>query len=196
MRLPVWKRKPVASEVAIPARHTEWGVNQRGTFLRLIADFEPALRRLAAAYFDQSPDREDLFQEIAIALWKAIPNFRGDSTERTWLYRIAHNVAISSSARARSRGRREEWVHPGFERPSGTPNAEQQALRAEKRQQLVDSIRELQGLDRQIILLHLEDLSYAEVAHVTGLSETAVAARLSRIREKLRIAVRRKEEAQ
>ncbi|MBZ5522965.1 MAG: RNA polymerase subunit sigma-70, partial [Acidobacteriia bacterium] len=58
---------------------------RRETFLRLIAEYQGALRRLAAVYVTDSRDREDLVQEIAVALWQAIPGFRGESSERTWL---------------------------------------------------------------------------------------------------------------
>ncbi len=64
------------------------------------------MRRLAAVYVNDGRDREDLVQEIAVALWQAIPKFRGEASERTWLYRIAHNTAITASAKLWRRGRR------------------------------------------------------------------------------------------
>ena len=162
-------------------------------FLRLMQQFEPASRRLAAAYFDREPDRADLFQEIAIALWQAIPRFRKESSERTWLYRIAHNVAISSSAKTHRRARREEFLSEEFEHPSAATGVEEGLLLGEKRRALVDSIRRLAAADRQIILLHLEGLSYTEIEEVSGLSETAIATRLSRIRAKLKEEIRKRE---
>jgi len=167
--------------------------DRNDVFLRLMQQFEPALRRLAAAYFDREVDRADLFQEIALALWQAIPRFRRESSERTWLYRIAHNVAISSSARTRRRARREEFLSEEFEHPSAAAGAEEGLLLGEKRRALVDSIRLLAATDRQIILLHLEGLSYAEIEEVSGLSETAIATRLSRIRAKLKEEIRKRE---
>jgi RNA polymerase sigma factor (sigma-70 family) len=163
------------------------------TFVRLIVQFESALRRLAAAYLVQEGQRDDLFQEIALALWQAIPNFRKESSERTWLYRIAHNVAISFSARTYRQGRREEALPEELDHPSPAVGAEQELLREEKRRALVDSIRQLAATDRQIILLHLEGLSYAEIEEVSGLSETAIATRLTRIRAKLKEGIQRRE---
>jgi len=192
MRLPVWKRNPMVGEVALEARSAVQEASQQ-TFLRLIAQYESALRRLAGAYVAQSTDREDLFQEIAVAIWQAVPGFRGESSERTWLYRIAHNVAISSVAKARRRGQREEGMAERFDYASLAPNAEQEVLRSEKLRLLNEAIRDLPAIDRQIILLHLEGLSYGEIEEVSGLSEAAVATRLTRIREKLKekIAIRR-----
>ena len=155
-------------------------------FLRLITHYEPALRRLAGAYLERTSDREDLVQDIALALWKAIPAFRGDSSERTWLYRIAHNVAITSAVKTIRRGKREERISDAFEHPSSAPDTEHELLSEEKRRLLFDSIRSLPTVDRQLVVLHLEGLSYTEIERVTGLSQSAIATRLSRIRGRLR----------
>lgn len=193
MRLPVWKRKPMIAEAVAETSLVSQESDRSDVFLRLVQQFEPALRRLAAAYFHREADRADLFQEIALALWQAIPRFRRESSERTWLYRIAHNVAISSSARTHRRARREEFLSEEFEHPSAAAGAEEGLLLGEKRRALVDSIRLLAATDRQIILLHLKGLSYAEIEEVSGLSETAIATRLSRIRAKLKQEIRKRE---
>ena len=183
----------MVAEAALEAGVALSDVSRRDTFLRLISEYESALRRLAGAYADAPSDRDDLFQEIAVAVWRAIPRFRGESSERTWLYRIAHNVAISSVARAERREGKESLMPEEFEHPSPALNAEQEILRAERVRLLNQAIRELSITDRQIILLHLEGLGYAEIEQVSGLSESAIATRLSRIRERLRekIAIRR-----
>lgn len=193
MRLPIWKRKPMVAEAVAETALVSQEPDRDDVFLRLIEQFEPALRRLAAAYFDREADRADLFQDIALALWQAIPSFRRESSERTWLYRIAHNVAISSSAKTHRQAKREEFLSEEFEHPSAAAGAEQGLLLGEKRRALVDSIRRLAATDRQIILLHLEGLSYADIEEVSGFSETAVATRLSRIRAKLKEEIRKRE---
>ena len=195
MRLPIWKRKPMVAEAVAETALDSEESDRNDVFLRLMQQFEPALRRLAAAYFDREADRADLFQEIALALWQAIPRFRKESSERTWLYRIAHNVAISSSAKTHRRARREEFLSEEFEHPSAAAGAEEGLLLGEKRRALVDSIRRLAAADRQVILLHLEGLSYTEIEEVSGLSETAIATRLSRIRAKLKEEIRKREVA-
>ena len=181
------------AETAIVASQPVVETTHRETFLRLVEQYEPALRRLAGAYLEQQADREDLFQEIAVALWQAIPRFRGESSERTWLYRIAHNVAITATTRVRGRSKREEPISEPFEQASHLPSAEQDLLHREKQQWLIEAVRQLPVVDRQIILLHLEGLSYAEIETISGLSETAIATRLSRTREKLRAQIQRKE---
>jgi len=158
---------------------------RRDVFVRLLEKYEPALRRLASGYAAQEADREDLFQEIAVGVWKAIPKFRGDASERTWLYRIAHNIAISSSALLRKRGRKEEPMPEGTDYRSPI-DREQEILRSEKRALLVRAIRSLPAIDRQIVLLHLEGLNYAQIEEISGISQSAIGSRLSRLRDSLR----------
>lgn len=63
------------------------------------------MRRLCAVYARGQQDPEDLFQNIFLALWKALPAYRGDAAERTWVYSIAHNVALTS------RAKESRWLH-------------------------------------------------------------------------------------
>ena len=159
---------------------------RRERFLALIGQYEAPLRRLVGAYLAHPADREDLFQEIALALWQAIPGFRGEASERTWLYRIAHNIAISACARRGRRGRHEEPMPEGFEPPAAGASSEERLVREEKRRLLLLAIRELPAVDRQVVLLHLEGLGYSEIEEVCGLSQSAIATRLTRIRDRLR----------
>ncbi|HLY19318.1 MAG TPA: sigma-70 family RNA polymerase sigma factor [Bryobacteraceae bacterium] len=168
-------------------------LDRKTAFLRLFDQYARALERLAGAYVAAREDREDLVQEIAAALWQALPGFRAEASERTWLYRIAHNVAITASVRRRKRENRE--IAPGerLDAPSAGASAEQNLLAEEKRRMLLEAIRQLPAPDRQITVLHLEGLSGAEIAEVAGLAEGSVATRLTRIREKLRRAIRAQE---
>jgi RNA polymerase sigma factor (sigma-70 family) len=141
----------------------------------LLVRYGGALRRLAAVYFANAADREELFQEIALALWTALPRFRGDASERTWLYRVAHNVAITHKAR-RCRRDREAPLEDLPSNGSGARDArlDVQAL-----------IRRLPTVDCQILSLHLDGLSGSEIAEVTGLTQSNVGVRLMRARQKL-----------
>jgi RNA polymerase sigma factor (sigma-70 family) len=145
----------------------------------------PALRRLAWSYTRDPEQREDLFQEIAVALWKALPNFRGDSSERTYVYRVAHNTALRFIMSHRQLAVREQGPAQREIEPVSTDNPERDAIRNQRRQQLWRAVQNLPMVDRQIALLHLEGLSTAEVVDVTGFSEGMVAMRLSRLRRKL-----------
>ncbi|MBZ5593609.1 MAG: sigma-70 family RNA polymerase sigma factor [Acidobacteriia bacterium] len=156
-----------------------------GRFCELFEAYQPALRRLVSAYVINAADREDLLQEIAAGIWKSLPGFRGDSSERTWIYRIAHNIAIRTSSQVRARGAREPGLETSFDHPSGERSAEDALLIGERQRALMNGIRELPAVDRQIVTLHLEGLSAAEIDEVTGVSAGAIATRLTRIRQKL-----------
>jgi RNA polymerase sigma-70 factor (ECF subfamily) len=128
--------------------------------------------------------RDDLFQEIAMALWTALPHFRGDSSERTWVYRIAHNTAISFAASRRRRDGRERAGELERE-PVAPAHQEGDAIERQQRVRLWAAVQELSITERQVIVLHLEGLSAVEIEAVTGVSAGAVATRLTRIRQKL-----------
>lgn len=172
----------------MPLQAIETGAGEadrEAAFLRLMAEFRAAIWRLVCAYTAKAADREDLFQEIALAIWTAIPRFRGESSERTWLYRIAHNVALSNQTRVGRHERHARTVEPAMDWPSQGLHPEQQALHRERSELLVELVRTLPAGDRQVLLLHLEGLSDAEVAEVSGLSAGAVATRLSRTRSRI-----------
>lgn len=128
MRLPIWMIAEAATAHREVQRQAE-PYNRR--FCELFEAYQSALRRLAAAYVLNSADREDLVQDIAAAVWTALPAFRGESSERTWIYRIAHNVAIRNAARVRTRLTREPGLESPFDRPSGAKSAEDTLIRAE-----------------------------------------------------------------
>jgi RNA polymerase sigma-70 factor (ECF subfamily) len=157
---------------------------QQREFERIISAHGPAISRLARAFTRSESDREDLFQEIAIALWQALPRFRGECSERTFLFRIANNKAIDWLARRRS-----ERSLPDFEVPDCSPGAEAGLLRRERSDRLRKAVRRLPVILRQIVILALEDLSYREIAEVLGISESNAGARLTRARQLLREAL-------
>lgn len=142
------------------------------------------LQRLAYGYARDPAAREDLVQEIALALWTALPSFRGDASERTWLYRVAHNTAIRFTTR-RMRRERHERTDDGVAELASSANPERSAIESEQRDRLLLAIQALSLPDRQIVMLHLEGLSAAEIEAVTGISAGNVATRLTRSRQKL-----------
>jgi RNA polymerase sigma-70 factor (ECF subfamily) len=176
----------MAAESAIADQTSKLNATaQSSRFCELFETYQPGLRRLVSAYVTNPMDREDLLQEIAAGIWKSLPSFRGDASERTWIYRVAHNIAIRSSSRQRARSAREYVIEAGFDRASTKAGAEHELLADERRRALINGIRELPMLDRQIITLHLEGLSAAEIEDVSGILRGAVATRLTRIRQRL-----------
>ena len=151
-------------------------------FDRLVAANGPALTRLAASYTNTPSDRDDLLQEIAMALWQALPRFRGECSERTFLFRIANNRAIAHLARSRSQPVRGEEV----EVHDPSPGPEAGLAREQRVERLRRAIHQLPLVYRQVITLSLEGLGYGEIAEVLGISESNVGVRLTRARQILR----------
>jgi len=162
-------------------------------WLRLMEQYRAALWRLVLSYEADPGAREDLLQEIALGIWQAIPAFRGDSSERTWLYRIAHNTAISASVLRKRRNSREVELPESAEPRSNSEHPDRALVRQEQREAMLAAIRELPAIDRQLIVLHLEGLSYREIEQIAGMSEGAIATRLTRIRDRLAANIRGKE---
>ena len=142
-----------------------------------------ALGRLAASYAREPGEREDLFQEIVVAIWKALPRFRRECSERTFIFRIAHNRGIAHLARRRlpTAGAPDE-----LDVRSPGPNPEQALSKAQEGRRLLDAVHRLPLGYRQVVTLTLEGFGYGEIADVLGISESNVGARLTRARQMLR----------
>ena len=152
-------------------------------FDRLLVPNGPALTRLAASYTNTLSDRDDLLQEIALAVWQALHRFRGECSERTFLFRIAHNRAIAYLSRSRSQ--RAETVDE-IEIHDPSPDPESGLEQVQRADRLQRAIRALPVAYRQAITLTLEGLPYEEIADVIGISESNVGVRLTRARQLLR----------
>jgi RNA polymerase sigma factor (sigma-70 family) len=152
-------------------------------FDRLLAASGPALVRLAASYTNTSGDRDDLFQEIAVALWQALPRFRGESSERTFLFRVAHNRAIDYLRRHRPRS---TSIDTDTILTDSRHNPEAGLARAQQGERLRQAIQRLPVPYRQVITLVLEEVSYSEIAQILGITESNVGVRLNRARQLLR----------
>ncbi len=152
-------------------------------FEDLLSEYGPGLSRLAASYESIAHVREDLLQDIRLALWRALPAFRGECSLRTFVYRIAHNRGLSHVYRRKRQV--PEGDEPGeIVDPKSDP--ESSAIRNSMQIRLVRAIRSLPVAYRQVVTMTLESLSHAEIAQVLGISESNVAVRLSRARALLR----------
>ena len=155
-------------------------------FDELLAENGPGLARLAASFTDTPSDRDDLLQEIALAVWRALASFRGECSARTFLYRIAHNRAIAYLARNRPRF---PEASGEIDAPDPAPNPELGLAREQAAERLRRAVHCLPLIYRQVITLTLEGMGYAEIGEVLGISESNVGARLSRARQLLRAAM-------
>jgi RNA polymerase sigma-70 factor (ECF subfamily) len=152
-------------------------------FDELLAAHGSALGRLAASYTRSAAEREDLVQEIALAIWGALPGFRGECSERTFLFRIAHNRALAHVARRRLPVAESDTL-PEVE--DATPDPEKALSIDQRGRLLMAAIQRLPVTHAQVVTLTLEGMTYQEIADVLGITETNVGARLTRGREMLR----------
>ena len=151
-------------------------------FSLLLTQHEGILWKVAYAWSDQAADREDLVQEMRLQLWRAFPRCDPQRPFTTWMYRIALNVAISGK---RSRQRESLRRLPYDQVPEPMARQADVDLMAQSRE-LFEVIERLQDADRALLLLYLDDYTHAEIAEVIGITESNVAMRLSRLRQKLR----------
>ena len=157
---------------------------QEQHFERILAAHGPALSRLAASYTNTLSDRDDLLQEIGFALWQALSRFRGECSERTFAFRIAHNRGITYLARARAQA--SGSIDEGeIEVHDPAPGPESDLAQRQRADRLRQAVHRLPVAYRQVIMLTLEGLGYREISEVLGISESNVGVRLSRARQLL-----------
>ncbi|TQM12988.1 RNA polymerase sigma-70 factor (ECF subfamily) [Pseudoxanthomonas sp. 3HH-4] len=139
--------------------------------------------KVAGTYAWHPDDRDDLMQDIATQLWRAWPGYDSARPFATWMYRIALNVAISH-VRGRTRAPSPEAWHEDHH-DLADPHAHDHEAH-EQVDLLYRFIQAQPPLDRALLLLYLEDRSHREMADVLGLSETNVATKISRLKQRLR----------
>jgi RNA polymerase sigma-70 factor, ECF subfamily len=158
-------------------------------FERIAAEYAAPIARLAGAHEADRSLRQDLLQEIHLALWRSLPAFQNRCSLRTWVYRVAHNVAATHVVRARRR-RTSQLVNlddveiADDSADFGTTVDEARALA-----RVAQLIQRLKPIDRQVIILHLEGLSRDDIAEIAGLSFSNVAIKIHRIKLLLRRAL-------
>jgi RNA polymerase sigma-70 factor (ECF subfamily) len=152
------------------------------TFLRVIQQYAAPLARVAAGYVVDAGEQDDLLQEIHFALWRALPGFRGESSELTFVLSVAHNRGITFAARSK---RRQTSPLPAAV-PDPRVTLDGDVERHERAASLYAAIRQLPAGQRQAIMLRLEGLSGKEIAAAQGTTENNVNVRLNRARAALR----------
>jgi RNA polymerase sigma-70 factor (ECF subfamily) len=147
-------------------------------FIDLVESNKGIIHKISLMYSSNVADKEDLYQEICMQLWRSFGNYRGEARHSTWLYRVALNTAISTVRKSR---RLIDTVSLDPEQHYHTRDSEKE----DRTRILLEAIAKLDRIDRAIILLWLEEQKYEEIAEIMGLSVSAVSVRLVRIRTKL-----------
>lgn len=155
-------------------------------FLELVEENEERFRHLCRIYADRSAGEKDLYQEILIQIWRALPSFEGSASIHTWAYRIALNTAISFVRKKRTR----RDYHDRYRREKASRRGRRHTApdkwdEPERVITLYDAIGRLNPSEKAILSMYLEDFSYAEIAYVTDITENHVGVKLHRIKKKL-----------
>ena len=141
-----------------------------------------ALERLAGGY-ERDPDaRRDLLQEIHVALWRSLARYDGRCSLRTWVYRVAHNTAITHVVRPRAGTPVLVALDESLDEMAEAVDREQGVDRRRALERLYALIHRLRPIDRQVMLLYLEEEDAASIAEITGLSAANVATKIHRIK--------------
>lgn len=147
-------------------------------FVDLFERNRSRLLRLCAAYAGSAADADDLFQDVMVNVWNGLPSFRGDASASTWLYRITVNTALMWR-RSRARETR-VIVHSVDAASAARAVAASPSDPDERTERMRRAIAALPAKERVCLTLHLEGISYKEIAAITGMTVNYVGVRISR----------------
>lgn len=154
---------------------------QQRRFLEWTREYGAILHHVVNG-FAAGDDRNDLLQEVLMAVWKSIPAFRDQAKPSSYLYRVSHNAALLWTRTEKNYQKR---ITQFSAFASNDFTHENDALAEERLAQLYSAIRELKPLDRSLILMSLDGVSYRDMAEVLGLTESNVGVKISRIKNQL-----------
>lgn len=147
-------------------------------FSQMVKDNRGTIYSVCYMFSNDADEVADLFQEVLVRLWSGFATFHGQSETRTWIYRVALNTCISIDRKKKRRKKAMLSMDVDYFDDSDTSSAQVKLLH--------DRIARLQPLDRAIVLLWLEQVSYDEIGDIVGISAKNVSVRLYRIRLQLK----------
>ncbi len=151
-------------------------------FTKLIEDNQGIIHKICNIYTDDEFSHEDLFQEIVLQLWRSFESFKGNSKFSTWMYRVSLNTAI-----VLIRKRKRTIATSSIENQVLNFKSDEIDTVTEERVQLLYSaIKFLNSVERALILMYLEDLSYKEIAETMGITEVNARVKMNRVKLKLK----------
>ena len=148
----------------------------------MITQHQGIIHKVCGMYCHREEERKDLFQDIVLQLWRAYDSFKGDSKLSTWMYRVALNTAISGFRKQKRKPEQTPLSDQILQiaHATGDPDWE------EKRTFLYQAINHLSEVEKAIVMLHLEEHSYEEIAEIIGITINYVGVKLNRIKAKLK----------
>jgi RNA polymerase sigma factor (sigma-70 family) len=147
-----------------------------------IGEHESLLHKVCRIYAYTDADRQDLFQEIVMQLWKSYPRFKGDAKFSTWMYRVAINTAITGL-------RKKKDFITSYEPDSMPAHITDDNVSGQKEERIAElykAIDQLNQVEKAIVMLYMEDRSYEEMEDILGISQGNLRVKMNRIKDKLR----------
>lgn len=152
-------------------------------FLTRLEEHKLIIYKICNSYCPNPHDRQDLAQEITYQLWRSYTRFDGRVKFSTWMYRIALNVAITLYRKTKTKESVIRLAEPNEETEDKKEDRTELETNISVLQQFINQLKEL---DKALMILYLEEKSYHEIAEILGITETNVATRISRVKEKLK----------
>jgi RNA polymerase sigma factor (sigma-70 family) len=153
------------------------------TFLMGVEQNQHKLLRICSVYSLDDDDKKDLFQEALVHIWQSMPSFEQRSSLSTWMFRITLNVCLRLQSKEKKK--RDRFVKLDSISIGQISIDDSVVETQEQLAKLRACIKKLNDADKAVVTLYLEELSYSEIASVTGLSENNIAVKLKRIKAKL-----------
>jgi len=154
-------------------------------FATAIEEHRDALYRVCCAYVREEADRQDIYQEVLIRVWKSLDAFRGQANLGTWLYRVAVNTCLGWLRREKRRSQMLQRACKEQQVVAASSGEPLPAAGKDDLQQLYSRVAELPPVDRLLVSLYLEEMTTLEMAEVLGISEGNVRVKLHRIKNQL-----------
>lgn len=156
--------------------------NHKEIYISIFNEYRDKILRICFAYLDDHSYAEDIFQEVLMAIWTGLKNFRNESGYGTWVYRITVNTIFLFNKKERKRS--SEQIRENII-DSSVNEMEQKIRDEENLEKLYSAISSLDEFDRILISLYLEQLKYDEIGSVLGISANHVGVKINRIKEKI-----------
>lgn len=151
----------------------------RSIFESLHNSYQSMVLQMCTGFVNGDKDvAADLSQEVFINVWNALPNFRSESSHKTWIYRIAVNTCLQYIRKSKNKIR-VPIEHATFVQ-------DQNGNEQERANELMKAIGQLENVDRLVIMMVLDELEYEEIARVMGISENNLRVKIHRIKQRLK----------
>lgn len=161
-------------------------MQKQQNFIKLIKENEGIIYKITLVYAFNEEDQKDLYQEIVYQLWKSFDSFRGGSKISTWMYRIALNTSITRLKKEKRNGDRVSFDSELLEKIDQIDTIMEDRIKL-----LYSHIKQLNTVEKGVILLYLEGKNYDEIAAITGFTSSNVGTRLNRIKKKLKSQIKK-----